>query len=215
MKYQVNEVYRTIQGEGAKAGTPLIILRLQGCLVGCPWCDTKHSWDHNSASAIEVNELVAKVEKEAADNCTGILLDTVLVTGGEPAEQDLGPLTLGLWGNFNLHLETSGTADGHMADRNLWDWVTVSPKEGMPGGRAIIPEVIQAADELKFVIGKQEHIDAARVFMKKYLRHDEAPPVISLQPLSANEKATKLCVDAVMQHNFRLSLQQHKILGLP
>ncbi len=41
----VNEIFETIQGEATYTGTPAVFVRLQGCPVGCPWCDTKHTWD--------------------------------------------------------------------------------------------------------------------------------------------------------------------------
>lgn len=208
--YRVSEVYRTIQGEGARAGTPLVILRLQGCSVGCPWCDTKHSWPLLGGKALSVGELVEEVEKAAQT------LTTVLVTGGEPAEQDLGPLVDALHPQFDLHLETSGTATGHMESRKLWDWVTVSPKANMPGGRPVVHDVLRAADELKFVIGKESHVeDAVQLVKEAFGDLPIGGPVISLQPLSASEKATKVCVDAALRLDWRLSLQQHKILGLP
>ncbi|MGY8878270.1 MAG: 7-carboxy-7-deazaguanine synthase QueE, partial [Pseudoalteromonas sp.] len=43
--YKINEVFETIQGEASFTGTPSIFLRLQGCPVGCSWCDTKQTWD--------------------------------------------------------------------------------------------------------------------------------------------------------------------------
>lgn len=216
--YRVSEVYPTIQGEGFYAGRPLTILRLQGCGVGCPWCDTKHSWPEQG----ELHDAQAVV-KMVQDVCGG--LRTVLVTGGEPAEQELLGLAMALkQAGFTLHLETSGTAAGHLSSLQLWGWVTVSPKVNMPGGKPIVKDVIWAADELKFVIGKQEHVDEAIAFLEGHLSKTrvvqaregrEGSQVISVQPLSANEKATKICVEAAMRHGFRLSLQQHKVLGLP
>ena len=218
MSYRISEVYPTIQGEGFYAGRPLTILRLQGCSVGCSWCDTKHSWPE-SGDLTSVERIVALVR----DASRG--LKTVLVTGGEPAEQNLLELAMGLkQAGFVLHLETSGTADGHLSSLGLWEWVTVSPKANMPGGRPILDDVVQSADELKFVVGKEDHVLDALAFLGRYI---DAPgkqrnqfgsltiPVVSLQPLSASEKATKICVEAAMQHGFRLSLQQHKILNLP
>lgn len=218
--YRISEVYPTIQGEGFYAGRPLVILRLQGCNVGCPWCDTKHSWPEQG----ELHDAQAIV-KMVADVAKG--LRTVLVTGGEPAEQDLLGLAMALkHAGYTLHLETSGTAAGHLSALQLWQWITVSPKVGMPGGRAILHDVVWSANELKFVIGKQEHIDEALAFLERYVctprralagmrQSVKDMPVVSLQPLSANEKATSLCVSAAMKHGFRLSLQQHKILNLP
>ena len=45
MKYAINEIFKSIQGEGSYTGSPVMFIRLQGCSVGCAWCDTKHSWD--------------------------------------------------------------------------------------------------------------------------------------------------------------------------
>ena len=45
--YKINELFETIQGEGSFTGQPSIFLRLQGCPVGCSWCDTKHTWEIN------------------------------------------------------------------------------------------------------------------------------------------------------------------------
>ena len=44
MHYPINEIFQTIQGEGVFTGLPAIFVRLQGCPVGCPWCDTRHTW---------------------------------------------------------------------------------------------------------------------------------------------------------------------------
>ena len=45
----INEVYWTIQGEGVHTGVPALFVRMQGCAVGCPWCDTKHTWKFNES----------------------------------------------------------------------------------------------------------------------------------------------------------------------
>lgn len=45
MFYPINEMFQTLQGEGFYTGVPAIFIRLQGCPVGCSWCDTKHTWE--------------------------------------------------------------------------------------------------------------------------------------------------------------------------
>lgn len=225
--YQVSEVYLTVQGEGRFSGDVMALVRLQGCGVGCPWCDTRHSWTkepraedapplsadhaHWARGPLTAFQIVAAVLDAAA----GRPVATVLVTGGEPAEQDLTDLARAVkLQQWRLNLETSGTADGHLATRPLWDWVCVSPKDRMPGGKPILAEVLRAADELKFVVGKESHVEAAIELMKQHLTSD-ARPVVSLQPLSANSKATEICVTRAMRHGFRVSMQQHKFLNVP
>src|SRR5207245_9037347 len=68
-----------VQGEGASAGTPSVFVRLQGCSVGCAWCDTKYSWDPARCRATTLERLLAEVAAAAPAN--------VVVTGGEPLEQ--------------------------------------------------------------------------------------------------------------------------------
>src|ERR1700757_4021814 len=54
MRLPLNELFETVQGEGSKTGTPSTFVRLQGCDVGCPWCDTKHTWTLEDECRLEV-----------------------------------------------------------------------------------------------------------------------------------------------------------------
>ena len=83
--YPVMERFPTLQGEGAWTGHAAWFIRLGGCDVGCAWCDVKESWPTDAHPQVDVNTLV----QEAVDSG----LPRVVVTGGEPAMHDLGPLT--------------------------------------------------------------------------------------------------------------------------
>lgn len=223
MKYKVNAVYSTVQGEGCLTGTPIFLLRLQGCSVGCPWCDTKETWTVEPQH--QVNDFwqlepghpywIEKTQSEIVQHLTNYLQPGptwVMLTGGEPAQQDLKSLVIALHdAGYKVSLETSGTATGHIG-ANL-DWVCVSPKFGMPGGRSVLAEAVRKADELKFVVGKK--LDLIRIL--QFLKDHPLKPgcQICLQPLSFNEKATQLCIETVITNGWRLSLQMHKYLGLP
>lgn len=221
--YRVNDLYLSIQGEGVKTGVPMVLLRLQGCDVGCPWCDTKQTW------AVDVNREVATLEEallspsawarlSASQIVEAIarrwpLVRWVLVTGGEPADQYLRPLVQSLHEHgHKVALETSGTATGHL--QAGFDWVCVSPKLNMPGGRPVLTEVVNEADEIKHVVGKPADIVALVELLDK-ANVDPEETVICLQPVSLNDKATQLCIAAVQEHNWRLSLQTHKFIALP
>ena len=58
--YKVNEIFETIQGEASFTGVPSIFLRLQGCPVGCAWCDTKQTWETNDTYLVTLGETVEK-----------------------------------------------------------------------------------------------------------------------------------------------------------
>lgn len=222
MNYRINDVYTAIQGEGCQAGVPMVLLRLHGCSVGCPWCDTKETWHIDPANACaSIAEARGANARYAIASASTIARSIraqhpgpawVLLTGGEPAEQGLGPLVEALHdAGYKVAIETSGTAPG-LVDAEC-DWVCVSPKIGMPGGRAIIPEVLALADEIKMVVGKAADIQKLEALLNDY---PTKPGVyICLQPLSQNERATQLCVETVQARGWRLSVQLHKFLRLP
>ncbi len=61
-RYPVNELFETLQGEGSFTGVPAIFVRLQGCPVGCPWCDTRHTWDLRPEAETSIAVVVEKAE---------------------------------------------------------------------------------------------------------------------------------------------------------
>jgi len=185
---RVSTIYPAIQGEGCNTGIPMVIVRLQGCDVGCPWCDTKETWDPLGGREMSVGEVVAEIQELTSGH------RWVLVTGGEPAIQDLAPLVDALHvADFRVALETSGTRPW----TGDFDWVCVSPKEGVQS------ELMALADEVKYVV------------VDKIPEPDFDGPVICLQPVSQGSRATQLCIEAVQERGWRLSIQLHKYLNLP
>lgn len=226
MTYRVNTIYQTIQGEGQQAGRPMILIRLHGCRVGCTFCDTKETWHaipdrrvrtlkEAQATPVAWWEADAATVAEAAHNVRRTSrIRWALLTGGEPAEQDLPPLVHALHERgFFCALETSGTARGHLAPNPMssCDFVCVSPKWDNPNGLPVLDDVVTDADEVKVVIGKAADIDrlkteAARIGI---LRER-----ISVQPMSQSTKATALCLAAALAEGWRVSIQTHKLVGV-
>lgn len=220
--YAVNDIYPSIQGEGRMTGTPMVILRLQGCEVGCQWCDTKETWFKDlTKQGKSIPDILGKSDQwayirsvelsEYINNVRGNI-QWVLLTGGEPSNHNLSYLVRHLSGyGIKVQLETSGTEDGHLG--LPIDWVTVSPKYRMPGRKKIIPEVVRTADEIKMVITKRKDFD----LLERLLEHCKVDPdrtMIGIQPVSLSEKVTKLCVEMAMNKGWNLSIQTHKYLEI-
>lgn len=219
-QYLVNDLYPCLQGEGVMAGTPMHLLRLHGCGVGCPWCDTKETWvidpAHEVAQLGDALGTTPRWARLAPWDIVAALRELpagpewVLLTGGEPADQDLAPLVHTLrTAGYRVALETSGTAPGHIGAG--CDWVCVSPKINMPGGRTILPEALAEANEIKMVIGKAADLAALDALLAAH--PPRAGVVVCLQPVSQSARATELCVATAMARGWRLSLQLHKYLG--
>lgn len=118
---RVSEVFLSLQGEGPSAGTPAHFIRLQGCDVGCGWCDTKYSWDPTGGRATTAGTLL----DEALALGTAPLL---VITGGEPLESAglvaLLEMALERWPR--VEVETSGLLPPPLVHERLaWN---VSPK---------------------------------------------------------------------------------------
>jgi 7-carboxy-7-deazaguanine synthase len=217
----LNDIYPTIQGEGVMAGTPVVMIRFHGCSVGCPWCDTKETWAFDEEfQVVTIPDTLGRSPKftyQSPHEISCFLvrnyskLKWVLLSGGEPADQDLGVLVAELKNaGYKVAIETSGTATGHLSVP--LDWVTVSPKFNMPGGREVIPDVLRNADEVKHVIGKYSDVqDLANFLRKKKVRK----PVICLQPVSQSIRATELAISECLERGWRLSIQIHKYLEIP
>lgn len=117
----MSEVFLSLQGEGPSVGTPAHFIRLQGCSVGCHWCDTRYSWDPAAGRVLPA----ARVCSEARALGEAPLL---VVTGGEPLEQSgLVPLLKhGLADWPRVEVETSGIAGPPLSHPRLF--YNVSPK---------------------------------------------------------------------------------------
>jgi len=215
----VNEIFDTIQGEAFYTGSPAIFVRLQGCPIGCPWCDTKHTWDVVPENKVTQAEMLLKIDdsplytnmsaQEITDYCLRFKTRLVVITGGEPCLYDLTELTelLGRAGK-DVQLETSGTHPLLVSYK--YTWVTVSPKLNMPGGYKINVDTLKRANEIKFPVGKEQDIEN----LKELLKEHELYKLVWLQPLSQSKKATELCMLSARDNGWRVSIQTHKFLGV-
>jgi len=119
--WRVSEVFLSLQGEGPSVGTPAHFIRLQGCSVGCHWCDTRYTWDPEGGSALPADRIWSKA-RALGD------APLLVVTGGEPLEHpDLaGLLEQGLARWPRVEVETSGVTAPPLSHSRLF--YNVSPK---------------------------------------------------------------------------------------
>ncbi len=219
--YKVNEVFQTIQGEGRFTGTPAIFVRLQGCPVGCAWCDTKHTWQIDPELKVAVPQLLTKTvdsaswatispaELLAVFQEKGFAARHVVITGGEPCLYDLNPLCDALHQQgYTTQIETSGTFAVQAPGQT---WVTVSPKINMAGGYAMLDSALKRADEIKHPVAMQKHVDELVALLDTHQLQDK---LVYLQPISQQKRATELAIASCIKHNWRLSVQVHKYLGI-
>ncbi|MCH2035638.1 MAG: 7-carboxy-7-deazaguanine synthase QueE [Puniceicoccaceae bacterium] len=137
----VHEQFYSFQGEGFYAGRAAYFIRLFGCPVHCPWCDSAGTWhpDHlpRKIQRLDVNKL--------AESATATPAEFTVITGGEPAIHDLSELCEVLKkANHSVHLETSGA----FSIKGDFDWITLSPKRW----KLPLEENIHIADEFKLIV---------------------------------------------------------------
>jgi organic radical activating enzyme len=162
---RIAEVFRSLQGEGPSLGTPSTFVRLQGCTVGCTWCDTKYSWPAAGGTTMTWPELLETVAAGRAQH-----VENVVITGGEPLEHPDFPRLVQELRRLGLRLEveTSGVRPPDPATATAVDQWNVSLKlrhSGVPDARRLVPDAVEAFRRLrdrvywKFVVGRAEDVD--------------------------------------------------------
>jgi organic radical activating enzyme len=201
--YLVKELFGpTLQGEGAHAGRACVFLRFAACNLACTWCDTDFAPD--GATRLGPDDIAARLVELDRDRAR-----MVVVTGGEPTLQWDAPLADALRAaGFRAHMESNGT-------RTLAapvDWLTISPKPQFhTGSLALVTDV--RPDEVKVVI--DDTVDDAVLdgYVARYAcAHYFAQPCMDARYDHHLARAIAL-VHA--RPRWRLSLQLHKILGVP
>lgn len=148
---KINEIFWSFQGEGLRAGYPSVFIRLSGCSLKCEYCDTRDAWE--SGIPMKVSDVIAAIlpfRKKYPHS-------QVVLTGGEPMEQNLEHLAAALKKeNFFIAIETNG---GIFCDIPV-DWWTVSPKD--VARYKIHSELESRIDELKLIVNRNLTVDIVR-----------------------------------------------------
>lgn len=206
----VNEIFYSVQGEGAWSGQPMVFVRVAGCNLRCSWCDQPdtivdgfvdqhgESWSLNFTRMTET-QVVLEVLKYPTRH--------VCLTGGEPTAHKLEELVNQLESHDKyIHIETNGTYHPKWLDQI--DHITVSPKRE----KLALPSVVRIASELKFIF--DEDWDDRQ--LSPYITYKNR------MYLSPANRRTELDHDMqeralayVMSHpTMKFNIQMHKVLGV-
>jgi len=210
----VQEVFYTLQGEGPFSGQPALFIRLAGCNLRCFWCDTEFE---SSTWRPGLFDLLSRVEQLRPACC-----DLVVLTGGEPFRQNIAPLVRALLHRgLRVQIETSGTLWVELPED---DRITIVCSPKSPRLDARLERRISA---YKYVLAAGE-VDADGLPMRSTQVRNRAARIARPRPGAAvyvmprddrdpdaNTANLAACIEASKQHGYRLTLQLHKLAGLP
>jgi 7-carboxy-7-deazaguanine synthase len=169
----ITEIFKSIQGEGTRAGLPCIFVRLTGCNLRCSWCDTAYAF--HGGKKMSVEEVLARV-----DELTGRLempgpqasVPLVELTGGEPLlQEEIYPLAEKLLAaKYTVMIETSGERFIGRLPREVIKIVDVKcPDSGEPDTFEMRNlEALSENDEVKFVLSTRRDYEFARDFTSQH-----------------------------------------------
>ena len=219
---QITEIFKSIQGEGTRAGLPCIFVRLTGCNLRCKWCDTAYAFHGGTKRSVE--EILAQVGALAGDGASRVPL--VEITGGEPLIQPQTPALAEklLAAGYTVMIETSGERFVGVLPSEVVKIVDVKcPNSGEP--ETFDPanlEAVSVNDEIKFVIASRRDYDFARDFTARHRLAERvhqvlfspafADPAGSWPGLDARELVEWILADGLP---VRLGMQLHKFIWHP
>jgi 7-carboxy-7-deazaguanine synthase len=228
----ITEIFRSIQGEGTRAGLPCIFVRLTGCNLRCTWCDTAYAF--HGGTKMSVAEVATRVDQLAgrilgapsAPSHSAVAVPLVELTGGEPLlQEEIYPLAQQLLASgYTVMIETSGERFIGKLPREVIKIVDVKcPDSGEPDSfemRNI--DALSQSDEIKFVLSTRRDYEFAREFTLRHNLRDRVHQVLFSPAFEGPEakwpglEARKL-VEWMLEDSLpvRLGLQLHKFVWDP
>ena len=193
MKYELVEIFESLQGEGRNMGRPCVFVRFAGCNLACPWCDT----DVRPRFAIDLDSLVSEIK--------GYRPKSVILTGGEPTIVEGMPELVaalkreGYW----IAVETNGTNEPDWL--GFVDYVACSPKAEFPESLKLA-----VADEVRVVASSEDVVGFCESVRQRIKATDYY--VSPCEREGDIDFATAKAVLARLE-GWSLSVQLHKLLG--
>jgi 7-carboxy-7-deazaguanine synthase len=224
----ITEIFKSIQGEGTRAGLPCIFVRLTGCNLRCTWCDTAYAF--HGGKKMSVEEVLGRVDELAGrrEGMSGAQAAVPLVelTGGEPLlQEEIVPLTEKLIAaGYTIMIETSGERFIGSLPREVIKIVDVKcPDSGAPDTFEIRNlEELSKNDEVKFVLSTRRDYEFARDFTAQHGLAGRVKQVL-FSPVFEDRQGKwpglepRMLVEWILADGLpvRLGLQLHKFIWDP
>jgi len=217
----ITEIFKSIQGEGTRAGLPCVFVRLTGCNLRCTWCDTAYAF--HGGKKMSVDEVMARVGELAGRNKTVPLVE---LTGGEPLlQEEIYPLAERLVAaGYTVMIETSGEKFVGRLPREVIKIVDVKcPDSGEADTFEMKNlEAVSENDEIKFVISSRRDYEFAREFTRRH-NLDEKVKQVLFSPVFDDPEGKwkglepRQLVEWMLEDGLqvRLGLQLHKFVWHP
>jgi 7-carboxy-7-deazaguanine synthase len=219
---QITEIFKSIQGEGTRAGLPCVFVRLTGCNLRCVWCDTAYAFHGGTKRSVE--EVGTTVDELAGHDRGRVPL--VEITGGEPLLQSETPVLAErlLAAGYTVMIETSGERFVGVLPRAVIKIVDIKcPDSGEADTFDLANlDALGAEDEIKFVISTRRDYEFGRAFMVRHRLAERVRQVLftpvfpdpagAWVGLSARELTEWVLADGL---RVRLGLQLHKFIWDP
>lgn len=215
---EVHSVFSTIQGEGPFCGRPAVFVRLAGCNLQCPGCDTEYT---EKRDRMNYQSILIRIKNNL--QVTNSNANLIVISGGEPFRQNIAPFADFLIQNdFDVQIETNGSMQIPL---ELSQMVTVvcSPKTAK-----LHPSALHRANAFKYVM-KADSVNAEDGLPLQALDHRATPFIarppksfkgkIYLQPMDEqdagyNADNVAAVLASAMKHNYTVQLQIHKLLNV-
>ena len=221
MRISISETFTSIQGEGLDVGTPAFFIRTGKCSVGCKFCDTKYAW--HTKKTVEIEKIVQKAKSSG--------LSEVIITGGEPLEEENLPLLIKLHSKEELIKRITIETCGHIFKSNLPEEklkIVLSPKPptmGVKFPEEPIKKFLRTYKRtyIKFAVFSEKDFETIKNFAFKNSELIKEPIVI--QPLETPfeeyretcRRVTQMVLEDtkfVNKFSVRIIPQVHKLIGL-